>query len=530
MDNNSEHSIDTNLARLLRAHNIDPLATQEAIRRLNGRTPHSTAPVTAHLAPRTHRHIIDARGRTRLTLSTEALRDRLERLLSPSQVTSVWHTLPPSDGAHTSVDHNTLRHVGYLLYPQVAFGVLNGGSATSYADRTKNQRYSPSLFHALEQQFEIAAQRSRNTPKALAPALFGDEGQESDSFLCIKMRHLLVEIYRSRLYGAEFGAAPSMPFFQMTSDFTDAPVRRAMEELTQHPSLAPLIERGYTLNWNNYTATQTLLAALDRDTHQQYRVYLNDQHKPRALPGGHGQNFAVLEEIYTRLLHQGYRFALLGNIDNIGYTLDPVGLAVCALQDVPAAFEFCERTRLDVKGGVLADYGGALGNAEIGIDISLADVQEQEKERGRALFNCAIGLLNLERLLPTLKDIIATLPYRLNEQDNDFGHYWQSEQITWEIIKMLDNPLVLVVDKQKRLLPAKLLLDTLLVSGFGANSNDDTAALSTILHGGTRAVVTERYGYNWEPNSSAAFHTLSPQSITEIEQRIGAQSKKTRQQ
>jgi UTP--glucose-1-phosphate uridylyltransferase len=49
------------------------------------------------------------------------------------------------------------------------------------------------------------------------------------------------------------------------------------------------------------------------------------------LPGGHGQCFMVLKDIFTNLYSKGIRFISIGNIDNIGYNLDPVELAIFAL-------------------------------------------------------------------------------------------------------------------------------------------------------------------------------------------------------
>jgi len=46
-----------------------------------------------------------------------------------------------------------LRTLGILLYPQVGYGVLNGGSATTYADEKKNRSIDEGAFEVLQDDF-----------------------------------------------------------------------------------------------------------------------------------------------------------------------------------------------------------------------------------------------------------------------------------------------------------------------------------------------------------------------------------------
>ena len=500
---------------LLQAHNIDSEMSYAMLARLNS-LPSEGQSDAKRLPSSDHPQLVDMRQKASLSLSTDQLRHRLEQLLPPPVVARYWQQLSPPATTCT-LNSEALRKLGYLLYPQVAFGILNGGSATSYADRTKNKRLSSSLFAALEPHFQEAAAAATGHPKAICAAFVGHQGRRGDSFLLMKMRHLLVELKRSQHYGARYSAAPTMPLFQMTSDFTDQPVRQAMERYCGDAALQPFLQEGAALRWKDLLAIQKLVAALDRDEQGHWRIFFNREGLPRALPGGHGQSFAILASLYRQLQQEGYRFALLGNIDNLGYSINPIGLALCALRDAPAAFEFCPRSPLDIKGGILCqDNHGRLRNAEIGIDITLEELQKQEQQGGVALFNCAIGLFNLEQLVPRLNHIVETLPYRLNAQENDFGRYWQVEQISWEVIGMLDNPLILQVEKGERFLAAKMLLETLLISGFGANLSGRIAQVGKSLHQSARVVVQERYGYRWQSDAQGIFEALHPLSPAEL--------------
>ena len=51
-------------------------------------------------------------------------------------------------------DEAALEKIGIHLYPQTAYGVLNGGSASTYADLKKNRSLAPGLFDRYRERFE----------------------------------------------------------------------------------------------------------------------------------------------------------------------------------------------------------------------------------------------------------------------------------------------------------------------------------------------------------------------------------------
>jgi UTP--glucose-1-phosphate uridylyltransferase len=372
-------------------------------------------------------------------------------------------------GSKVRFDHETLVDLGEQLYGVCAWGVLNGGSATSYADRKKNAALGPGTFEALRPGFDLLAPLCEGKPKGITPAYINPDGSPGESFLVLKMRAALRCASR---YVERFGhgTRPPLPFFQMSSKGTDAALAEAYQAYASHPWLARLIAGTGSDPTRPRSAVQTMLAAFSHSSEgSPRRIYDRAWGKPDstlALPGGHGQSYRILGEVYRSLLADGYRYAYLGNVDNIGYFPDPAELAVMALSGAEAAFEFSYRTPVDVKGGILvATSKGRMTVAELGQAISFDEAARLEAGGQQILFNCATGLFDLAALVPALDRIARSLPVRISDQDKDAGKYSQAEQSTWEVVGLLDSPLGFAVEKKERFLAAKLLAETVMASG-----------------------------------------------------------------
>ncbi len=112
------------------------------------------------------------------------------------------------------------------------------------------------------------------------------------------------------------------------------------------------------------------------------------------MPAGHGQNFKILKDIYLQLYESGKRFVYIGNVDNMGYTINFKALAIMALTNCSSGFEFSFKSKTDFKGGVLAvNSENRLTCVDIGGGISSEIIQEFENKGNKLLFNCATGLL-----------------------------------------------------------------------------------------------------------------------------------------
>ncbi len=383
-----------------------------------------------------------------------------------------------------------LSAIGKAILPHTAYGVLNGGSATSYADAKKNLSLGEAVFDAVKYPFERLASRCRGRPKGSAPAFINPDGSPGPSFLELKMRQRLLAVKKSRKKERKtlFSPGPAgekayrpaqqeeiIPLYQMTSPAT----HEILEDDYRRAEASDYVRRLASIldiepaKWES--GVQPLICAYTHSSEGQPRRIFDRafgrENTSLPLPGGHGQCFKVLKDVFVRLRSQGIRYAYLGNVDNLGYTIDTVELGVLALSGSPAGFEFSRRSSLDLKGGVLVEDGlGRWTVADIGPAISIEALRDLEKGAESSLFNCATGIFDLEYLVPRIDEIARRLPLRVSDQDKDVGRYSQVEQVTWEVMGLLPDFTVFSVKKSERFLAAKLLIDTLLTSGLGLDN------------------------------------------------------------
>jgi UTP--glucose-1-phosphate uridylyltransferase len=408
------------------------------------------------------------------------------------------------NGSEISLREDELETIGVLLFPYLSYGVLNGGSATSYADEKKNAKGYPEVFPLLKDEFYRMAEVCQARPKGLTPAFIQPDGTPGPSFLELKMRSLLLDIKRYRETAKMYKVVspkhldPLAPFFQMTSVFNDEEINQAYKEYRYSPYLQDLIkETGINIT-KAIGAAQPMIAAYTHSEEGRPKGIFDrawgKKNSPLGLPGGHGQNISILKETYQHLHKSGKKFFYLGNVDNLGFTVSPVSLALVALSGKQAGFDFSFRTPVDIKGGILVrDQHGGLNCGDIGPAISHKEVLEAEKKGKKILFNCATGLFSLDYLLPNIDWIIDRLPMRFSDQDKDAGRYSQAEQVTWEIIGMLENFVVFGIDKYERFIAAKMLMETLFSSGINLENVQKAEPSAKRLHDGLKKLLAGRY-------------------------------------
>jgi hypothetical protein len=409
------------------------------------------------------------------------------------------------NGRELVFDAAALGEIGEALMGRTAYGVLNGGSATSYADSKKNLAFGQAVFDALLSSYNLLAPACKDRPKGLTPAYLEPDGSGGASFLILKMRSRLVAAKRAKEKGQKVDEN-FMPLFQMTSVSNDAELRKAYAEYASHPLIAGLASELGISGTSWATGVQPMLAAYTHSSEGRPKRVFDRSHGKSdsaiALPGGHGQCFRVLAPQLRALHEKGVRFAYIGNVDNLGYLPDPVELAILALSGQSAAFDFSIRTSVDVKGGILVETrDGARTVADIGPAISFDEVKKLEASGASILFNCAIGLFDLDYLVPALDEIGRKLPVRFTDQDKDAGRYSQAEQVTWEVASILPGFLAFAVDKYDRFIAAKLLAETLLTSGAAAGDSrvpSDLADTSRKLHAALERKLAGPYGLEIE--------------------------------
>jgi len=488
--------------------------------RINGGQLVSQTVEAAEFPPLDGRQIIDLRGDGPWTIDRSTAEASLARLFPGEDFSKLL-----GRNEEVALDADELQAMGLKISQWTAFGVLNGGMATSYADTKKNQSLGAELFSVYKADLERMAPLAAGLPKGVTPAFLQPDGTPGPSYLELKLRALCQINLAAKAAGY---AGPGLQLFQMTSPRTDAALRQTLTAYASSPALADLLEYAPRLPADSPTAVQALVStftsAKDGSPRKFFTLKRGGKEIPYALPGGHGQNFRVLRDVYAGLLRSGYRFAYLGNVDNLGYLPSLKGLALLALSGAPAAFDFAFKTPVDVKGGVLyREVSGRLNCADIGVAIRSERVAEAEHSGTPVLFNCATGLFDLERLVNDLDRIADQLPVRLSEQDKDVGRYAQAEQVTWEVIGLLDNPLIFGIEKNQRFLAAKLLLDCFLTSGlhwddarFNQPALAPFRALSAGLHAGLTALLEGPFGYRLEGR------TWTPLSAAEITRKIAS--------
>jgi UTP--glucose-1-phosphate uridylyltransferase len=413
-------------------------------------------------------------------------------------------TIGQVDGHSICFNRSALKRLGESLYPVVAYGFLNGGSASSYVDSKRNKTFNEKLFNIYRHEFEAMEVISKGRAKGVTPAFINPDGSPGPSYIELKMRAILIEI----LHSQNRGVSPSFPIFQMTSVYNNDEVQSVYHQYKKSPLLKALMaETGVDVT-QVLTGVQPMLAAFTHDqAGKPKRIFSHAYGVPNQtlpMPGGHGQNFQILKGIYQDLRNRGYKYVYLGNVDNLGFTVDPISIALIALHQKEAGFEFSFRTVVDIKGGILIrDQNHRINCADIGPAISKEEVLRAEKSGKKIMFNCATGLFSLDYLVPNIDRIIDNLPVRFSNQDKDAGMYSQAEQVTWEIIGMMNDFFIFGVDKYDRFLAAKMLLEGLMTSGLKLNDpsfptdpdpEKDLKSVAVRLHAGLVHKLQTVYG------------------------------------
>jgi UTP--glucose-1-phosphate uridylyltransferase len=526
MANPSNNKLNPGLIEKMTSMGIDIPLTQRILDNFNaGKYDHFEPVVVKDIPKVDGDRIIDVTGDVSFSTNIARAQEAIRALGVQVDITAMGEV----NGDIITFDAPALERLGILLYDVVAYGVLNGGSASSYVDRTKNLGFNETLFHICETQFESLQQVSMGQPKGVTPAFINQDGSHGPSFLELKMRGLLIEALKTQMLTGK--KTPALyPMYQMTSVYNNEQVAAEYDKYKNKDILTDLMaETGLDITAVE-TGVQPMLSALTHSSAGAPRDFFTTAYgkpdTPLPMPGGHGQSFIVLKDVFRKLFDEGKRFVYLGNVDNLGATPNPVCVALLALSGKEAGFDFSFRTPVDVKGGVLVeDANGHLNCADLGVAISRDDVLARESRGDRILFNCATGLFNLDFLVNNIDDIVNNLPMRISDQDKDAGKYSQAEQVTWEVIGLLDNALIFGVDKMSRFLSAKLLLEGLMTSGIGLDHPDfptdeseekDLKRTATQLHEGLIAILEGTYGMKLENNRWV------PKTIDEIKSEIRA--------
>ena len=190
-----------------------------------------------------------------------------------------------------------LTALGLLLYPKTAYGVLNGGSATSYVDEKKNNAFSPKLMELCREPFDRIAELARGRAKGITPACIHPDGTPGPSYMELKMRGMLIRelIYRE-LSGDDTPQGSAL--FQMTSVNNDDEVAEAYAGYRNSPFLQELIDQLGSDITSCRSGVQPMIGAFTHsDEGDPKQVFLGaDGKSPLPLPGGPRSEFRGFRE------------------------------------------------------------------------------------------------------------------------------------------------------------------------------------------------------------------------------------------
>lgn len=186
-------------------------------------------------------------------------------------------------------------------------------------------------------------------------------------------------------------------------------------------------------------------------------------------PPGHGDLYLALETsgMLKKLLAEGYRYAFVSNIDNLGATLDLHLLGYMAAQSLPFVLEAARRQPADRKGGHLARsaQGGLLLRevAQCPPD-ELAQFQDIQRYCYFNTNNLWLHLPSLQRLLDRHRGLLP-LPLIRNEKPIDPAlpqspRVYQLETAMGHAVSLFSDAQAVEV-KRERFLPVKTTNDLL---------------------------------------------------------------------
>jgi len=332
---------------------------------------------------------------------------------------------------------------------------------------------------------------SKDSPKGVTPAYVNPNGTLGYNFMELRERGLLIKLleYQVKNKVKDLDATKqAYKMFQMTSDKTHKELHHSIERYGSSALLKELIEYTKRDSSSVISKMQPLMAVWTQEKpHKFFTEAYGKKDSPLAMPGGHGDNFRVLKEVYQSLYKQGFKIVYLGNVDNSANVVNDKAVALLALTGKPALFEFSIKTP--------AEY-----------------VQECESKGLEILFNTASGYFSAKWLNDNIDEIIKKLPMRVSKQNKDAGSYSQAEQVTWEIMGMIRDKIVLAVDKYDRFIAAKMLIELLMASkidDIDMNDHRYTPELREIalnLQRGLESKLSKEYGMNlvagaWVPKT-----------------------------
>lgn len=181
-------------------------------------------------------------------------------------------------------------------------------------------------------------------------------------------------------------------------------------------------------------------------------------------PPGHGDFYQSFSNsgLLDEFIQMGKKVCFISNIDNLGATVDLNILGQCVTEGNDFIMEVTEKTRADVKGGTLINYGGKLRLLEV------AQVPKEHEEDFKSVkkfnvFNTNNLWMKLETVQQNVQEGTLDMEIIVNPKSLDNGlNVYQLETAVGAAMKCFDNAVGINVPRA-RFLPVKKTSDLLLV-------------------------------------------------------------------
>ena len=183
-------------------------------------------------------------------------------------------------------------------------------------------------------------------------------------------------------------------------------------------------------------------------------------------PPGHGDFYQAFSRsgLLDTFLAEGKEFCFISNMDNVGAGVDLSILEMCLSGEQEFIMEVTEKTRADVKGGTLIQYGGKLRLLEVA-QVPKEKLEDFMSVKTFNVFNTNNLWISLDAISRVVRENklemeIIVNPVTLNTEGNP-----QLVQLVTAIgaaMKCFDNAVGLEVPRS-RFLPVKKTSDLLLL-------------------------------------------------------------------
>jgi UTP--glucose-1-phosphate uridylyltransferase len=303
-----------------------------------------------------------------------------------------------------------------------------------------------------------------------------------------------------------------LPLLLMNSQATREATREA---LAQHPEL----DVGLPLEF-----MQSMIPKLAEGSMEPVRWPANPALE--WCPPGHGDVYGALRRsgVLSRLLDEGFRYAMISNSDNLGARIDPRIAGLVASEQIPFLMEVIEGSPAERKGGHIARRrsDGQLVLREIAQTPSDEEDSFRDYRRWR-YYNANTIWLNLAKLSELLEgsDGVMELPLIVNHKtvdprDPDSSPVIQLESAMGAAIQSFPGARLVCVPR-RRFVPVKTTNDLLVIRSDVYRLDDDfVVEPAPGRNGGLPVVDLDRRVYGMLDGFDAHF-PAGPPSLREAQ-------------